>query len=565
MTTVPAVGAVSHPVDWRAIDWRQVERSVRRLQARIVKATQDGRWGKVQALQRLLTHSYSGKALAVRRVTENDGKRTPGVDKVIWNTPEEKATAIQTLRQHGYQPQPLRRVWIPKSNGQQRPLGIPTMRDRAMQALYLFALAPVAETTADPNSYGFRPARSTADAMVQCHNVLAGPMRPQWILEGDIKACFDRISHEWLLRHIPMDKTILHKWLKAGYMDRSVLHPTTDGTPQGGIISPVLANMTLDGLERHLRATYPLDGKGSRQGRTKHVNVVRYADDFIITGRTKELLEDEVKPLVTAFLAERGLELSPTKTTITHVTDGFDFLGQTVRKFSGITLVSPAKAKVKTFLRSIRTLIKTHPQARAGDLIWLLNPILRGWANFHRHANSKETFNAIDAALHHALWRWARRRHHTKSCRWIRQKYFQEFQGNQWTFTGERNEKPIHLFRLAKLPIRPHRKIKGDANPFDPAWEEYFEERISREMYETLEGRRQVWRLWEEQAGRCPVCDQRITKKTRWHVHHIIWRSRGGPDTHENRVLLHPACHRQVHSQKRSVVKPRPSGGDGEA
>ena len=220
---------------------------------------------------------------------------------------------------------------------------------------------------------------------------------------------------------------------------------------------------------------------------------------------------------------------------------------------------------MKAFLRRVRTLIKANPQAPAGHLIWQLNPILRGWANFHRYGHSKETFNAIDAALHHTLWRWAKRRHHTKSHRWIRQKYFHDHQGNQWTFTGEYQGKEVHLFRLAKLPIRRHRKIKGDANPFDPQWEEYFEERISMGMRETLEGRRQIWRLWEEQAGMCPICQQRISKITRWHVHHSIWRSRGGPDVHANRVLLHPTCHRQVHSRHLTVTKPRPFGGEGEA
>ncbi len=274
-----STGAPSHGVtDWHAIDWKAVNHSVRRLQARIVKATQEKRWGKVQALHRLLTHSFSGKALAVRRVTENQGKHTPGVDKVTWNTPHTKINAVYSLRQRGYHPQPLRRIYIPKKNGKKRPLGIPCMRDRAMQALYLLALDPVAETTADPNSYGFRPQRSTADAIEQCFTALGNLHTAQWILEGDIKGCFDAISHSWLLAHIPMDKAIVKKWLKAGYMEKHVLHPTEEGTPQGGIISPVLANMTLDGLERRLRERFP---KTTLKGIAAKVNFVRYADDFI--------------------------------------------------------------------------------------------------------------------------------------------------------------------------------------------------------------------------------------------------------------------------------------------
>src|SRR4051812_30568953 len=230
---------------WHTINWESVHRIVRRLQARIVKAIQGGRWGKVKALQYLLTHSFSGKALAVRRVTENQGKGTPGVDQEIWETPAKRATALQALGQKGYRPQPLRRVYIPKSNGKMRALGIPTMTDRAMQALHLQALDPIAETTADPNSYGFRKERSTADAIEQCHIVLSNRGGARWILEGDIKSCFDRISHEWLLANIPMNKTILQKWLKAGFMEKQVLHATEEGTPQGGICSPVLANLTL--------------------------------------------------------------------------------------------------------------------------------------------------------------------------------------------------------------------------------------------------------------------------------------------------------------------------------
>ena len=287
-----SAGAVSHiSIDWHSINWKAVNETVRRLQARIVKATKVGKWHKVQALQYLLTHSYSGKALAVRRVTENQGKNTPGVDQVIWTDPVSKEMAIHQLQKRGYRALPLRRVYIPKSNGKKRPLGIPTMKDRAMQALYLQALDPIAETKADPNSYGFRKERSCADAMEQCATVLSHSTSAQWILEGDIKSCFDKISHAWLLTHIPMDKTILNTWLKAGYMDKSVLYETEDGTPQGGIISPVLANMTLDGLERILRKKYPKTGSRALKGKNKKVNLVRYADDFIITGNSKEVLE----------------------------------------------------------------------------------------------------------------------------------------------------------------------------------------------------------------------------------------------------------------------------------
>src|SRR5271167_1012950 len=224
MTTAKTVGAVSsEAAEWYAIDWQVIHRNVRRLQVRIAQATKVGRWGKERALQRLLTHSYSGKVLAVRRVTENDGKKTPGVDQEIWDTPEKKTQEVHAFKRRGYQPQPLRRVYILKSDKKtMRPLGIPTMKDRSHQALHLLALDPVLETTADKNSYGFRQQRSCADAIDQCFKILARS-NPQWILEGDIKSCFDRISHDWLLTHVPMDRVILQKWLKAGYMEKHVL------------------------------------------------------------------------------------------------------------------------------------------------------------------------------------------------------------------------------------------------------------------------------------------------------------------------------------------------------
>lgn len=561
-------GAASHVThDWHAINWHKVHRNVRRLQARIVQAQQAGKWGRVKALQHLLTHSFSGKTLAVRRVTETHGKRTPGVDGVTWNTPTQKATAVDTLRQRGYHPRPVRRVHIPKSNGKTRPLGILTMQDRAMQALYLLALDPIAETTADPNSYGFRKDRSPADAIGQCFVVLAKGQSPQWILEGDLCSCFDRISHTWLLAHIPIDKAMLQKWLTAGFMDNNILYPTEAGTPQGGPLSPALANLTLTGLEQVLRDHYP---QNTRRSRRAQVNLVRFADDFIITGSSRELLEDEIKPLVEQFLCVRGLELSQEKTTITHIEDGFDFLGQNIRKYNGKMLIKPSRKNIQTFLAKVRALIKAQKQAPAGVLIAQLNPIIQGWAQYHRHVVSKRCFQTVDRAIFLALWHWARRRHPRKSKGWIRATYFQTRNGQQWKFFGQRagrDGKPVTTWlRSARdVPIRRHVKIRGAANPYDPAWEVYFEERLGVKMSNNLRGRRQLLYLWKEQDGKCPVCNQKITELTGWHNHHVIWRTNGGADTADNRVLLHPNCHRQVHSQGVKVVKPRRAAGVGMA
>src|SRR6266851_8342109 len=357
MTTAKTVGAVSsEAAEWYALNWQTIHQNVRRLQVRIVQATKAGKWNKVKSLQRLLTHSYSGKVLAVRRVTENTGKKTPGVDQIIWKTPEDKTQAVHALKSRGYQSQPLRRVYIPKSDGRRRPLGIPCMIDRVHQALHLLALDPVLETNADRNSYGFRQKRSCADAIGQCFITLARAPNTQWILEADIQSCFDQISHDWLLAHVPTDRAILQQWLKSGYMEKHVLHETTDGTPQGGIVSPALANCALDGLEQLLQEKYPAKRRlKSLGGSYPSINFIRYADDFVVTGKSKDLLEGEVQPLVEQFLQQRGLKLSPTKTVITHVEKGFDFLGQNVRRYpNGKLLIKPSKKNVKTFLAGVR-------------------------------------------------------------------------------------------------------------------------------------------------------------------------------------------------------------------
>jgi RNA-directed DNA polymerase len=559
MTAALPAGATLHrTVDWHSIDWYKVHQNVRRLQARIVKATQEGRWGKVKALQRLLTHSFSGKALAVRRVTENQGKRTPGVDKVVWDTPERKGQAVGTLRTRSYRPHPLRRVYIPKANGKKRPLGIPTMKDRAMQALYLLALEPVAETTADPHSYGFRPERSTADALVYTHSIFAGKGSATWVLEGDIRACFDRISHDWLLNYVPIDKQVLRKWLKAGYMEETVLYPTEDGTPQGGVISPVLANLALDGLERAVKQLFT-----RREHLKAKVYVARYADDFIISGSTRELLEEVVKPRVVEFLRKRGLELSEEKTSITHIEDGFDFLGQHVRRYpNGKVLTTPSKKNVKAFLDKARRMIELHKTTPAGQLIGVLNPIIRGWANYHRFGASKATYTSVDTALFQKLWQWARRRHPRKSATWVKAKYFDREGERNWVFFGETQQADGKAIRVrlrvaARTPITRHVQIRAEANPYNPAWEPYFERRMDVKTAATLVGRQRLIYLWKEQDGICPVCNQKITELTGWHNHHIIRRVQGGSDGMENRVLLHPNCHMQVHSRGLSVAKPR--------
>ena len=449
---------------WAKVDWDHARREVRRLQMRIAKAVKEGKWNKVRALQYLLTRSLYAKLLAVKRVTSNKGKNTPGVDGVLWQGARAKWRAVLSLRRRGYRPQPLRRIYIPKKNGKKRPLSIPCMYDRAMQALYKSALAPVAETKADRNSYGFRESRGCADAVAAAFNALSKPNSAPWIFEGDIKGCFDNITHRWILDNIPIDRVVVRKWLEAGYVEDGRLYPSRKGTPQGGIISPTLANMTLDGLECAIHDAVPCRVR---------VNFVRYADDFIVTGKSKRLLEENVKPAIEAFLAERGLTLSEEKTVLTHIKDGFTFLGQTFRKHGRVLHITPAIEGVLALKRKIGALIREYVSAPMSALIKKLNQMLRGWGNYHRHVVTSEAFSSVDKYVYDQLWRMLRRRHPRKSKRWLVKKYWST-PGHKWVFsTLAKLQKGVRRYQvvvLSALGIKRHIKVKADANPYLPEY-----------------------------------------------------------------------------------------------
>jgi RNA-directed DNA polymerase len=451
---------------WESIDWSKVEYQVNRLQTRIAKATTNGDRNNAKRLQYLLTHSFSAKAYAVRKVTTNKGKNTSGVDKKLWSTSASKMKAVLSLTDKHYRAKPLKRVYIAKKGkNKKRPLGIPTMYDRAMQTLYALALEPIAETKADTISFGFRRGRSAKDACEQIFCVLARKCSPTWILEGDIKGCFDNINHEWLQCNIPMDKRIMKQFLKSGFIYEGRLFPTETGSPQGGAISSLYANMALDGLEKVIQDKYHRNSKGNIENhyraKTK-VNLVRYADDFIITANSKKTVE-ELKCVVSEFLETRGLRLSGEKSVITHIDDGFDFLGWTFRKFKGKLIVKPSKSSIKSLIRKCSTIILKEGKASTqSDLIRRLNQVIRGWTNYHKHVVASQAFSYINNTLYHLLHIWAKHRHPNKSKWWRLNRYWHSKDGKPWVFMAD----DYTLINLRRIKIVSHPKLQISKTPF---------------------------------------------------------------------------------------------------
>jgi RNA-directed DNA polymerase len=540
--------ASSNPatIAWPQINWAACHRRVRSLQRRIVQAVQAGVWRKAKRLSDLLGHAFAARAFAVKRVTENAGKKTPGMDGELWDTPEKKAVAVERLRRwRGYRPVPLRRLYIPKKNGKQRPLSIPAMIDRGRQALWRQALEPIAETLGAHHSYGFRPKRRCADAIAQCFNVLRQKTSATWILEGDIQGFFDHLSFSWLEAHIPMNKRVLSKWLHSGFIARGTLYPTTAGVPQGGIISPVMSNMVLDGLEAVVCG-------GSWHRRVYNINYVRWADDFIVTANSREVLEEVILPRITAFLAERGVRLSTEKTVITPISQGFDFLGHPWRKHErphgkpAKLQIPPSKASVQAIKSTVKTLWKQAMGATPEVLIDRLPPLLRGWANYHRHIICSETFAQLDSFVWRRLFRGAKLRHPNKTGRWIADRDFPHQPGEAWRLTAPDTGKQL---------IRIQDAVKRE-------WETYFQHRERQLAQQAASAFRA--KILRQQHGQCTVCRQVIQHEEDLELHH-----RDGNHQHHrptNLVLLHPTCHRQVHYAPDSpTATSRPARGVGHA
>jgi RNA-directed DNA polymerase len=396
--------------------------------------------------------------------------------------------------------------------------------------------------------------------MVELFHLLAPNVAPTWVLEGDIKGFFDNINHEWLCRHVPMDKTILRKWLKAGVIDKKHFAETKAGTPQGGIISPCLANATLNGLETQLKAHFA-QTLGITKSKKLGLQVVRYADDFVITANTKALLENEVQPWVEQFLSIRGVELSKEKTRITHINTGFDFLGWNFRKYvpespnkKAKLLIKPSTKNAQTFYRKVDEIIKNSGTMTQDALIGQLNPVLRGWAEYHSPVVAKETFNTLDYHIFWRIWRWAKRRHPNKSINWIRKRYFRSIGERSWVFalaykmqSGEVRYR--RLYGLANTPIVRHKRLPGDYNPYDAEHELKWEVLRVQRMQHKLRYRNETCWIFLRQKGLCAFCGGAVSKQTGWHDHHIVRRVDGGSNSRDNRALLHPNCHSLIHSQ----------------
>jgi RNA-directed DNA polymerase len=540
--------------DWTTVDWRAVERNVRNLRERIYRATVEGDYRKVRNLQKLLLRSRSNALQSVRRVTQiNAGKKTPGVDKVVVKTPEARGKLADDLR--SYQPwraRAARRVYIPKANGKLRPLGIPTVKDRALQAMVKNALEPEWEAQFESISHGFRPGRGTHDA-IEAIWLTASKGRKLWIVDADIKGAFDNIAHDAILQAIKYfpARGLVRQWLKAGYVDEEVYHDTPAGTPQGGVISPLLANIALHGMEKALGI------QRNKHGWTQYAKraVVRYADDFVVLCQTQEDAQKVIEELTT-WLAERGLELSEEKTKIVHLDEGVDFLGFNIRRYPASNkgskamtrykvLIRPSKDAMQRFKKKVRDEWLALKGAPIEAVISHITPIIRGWANYYRSVASKHVFQSLDHWLYRRQVRWARFRHPRKGWTWIRRRYFGRLapgRMDNWVFGNKGTG--LFMYRLQWTKIERHTIVKGTSSPDDGRLRAYWEARRARLPMPT-ETMKKVAR---RQGYKCPICNAPLSNGEEIHLHHMI-RTRSNTDrnTLEYQRVVHLYCHQQIH------------------
>jgi len=537
--------------DWNTVNWRRTYRIVRNLRRRIFRASTEGNLKKVHSLQKLMLRSYSNTLVGVRRATQvNKGKNTPGVDGVLVKTSRARNDLVDELT--GYTPwkaKPVRRVYIPKTNGKWRPLGIPTIRDRCLQAMVKNALEPYWEARFEGTSYGFRPGRNTHDAIARIYTIARPHSKKKWVIDADIKGAFDNINHEFLLKTIGMfsGRELIKQWLKAGYMEYGRIHETESGTPQGGVISPLLANIALHGMEEALGIRY--DNWGRNQSKRA---IVRYADDFVVFCESREDAE-EVIGVLKEWLRERGLELSKEKTRISHLTEGFNFLGFNIKHYKSQNartgwklLIKPSKESVcelKDKLREAWYSLKGH---NVTAIVRKLNPIIQGWANYHRIAVASRTFWNMDSWMFRREVRYVNFTHPKKPKYWKKSRYWGKLnpgKPDRWVFGDKRNE--IYLLKFCWFPIQRHVLVKGKASPDDPSLQEYWQKRNMAKAKNLSPIRR---RIAIRQSGICPVCGEPLFNDEELQIHHIKPIKEGGKGDHNNLQFLHLYCHQQIHA-----------------
>lgn len=542
-------------VIWNAINWRDVNSQVNNLRKRIYRAACEGNMKLVSSLQKLMLRSKSNKLHAIRRVTQvNKGRNTPGIDKIVVNTDKDRSLLLKQLACKDIKSvKPIKRVYIPKGSGKTRPLGLPTILDRCRQAVVKSALEPYWEAKFEGCSYGFRPGRSPHDAIEKMFCIARpGKSRP-WILDADIEGAFDNIDHDFLLQalgNFPARKWI-EAWLKSGVMENCQVTSTIAGTPQGGIISPLLSNIALHGMEESLNISYLQSGSINTKS---EYALVRYADDFVVFSKSKTSCL-RAKEILKPWLLKRGLKFSETKTQILHIEDGIDFLGFNIKhcntqsKKSGkILLCRPSKDSIKAYRKQIILECKRCRSRTTEGIINTLNPKIKGWCNYFKSVSSKATFSTLDRWMWSKLSSFVQKRHPNKSRRWRNSKYWGKIKGrnDQWVFMDKDNPKDLFLWKLAWTPIRRHVLVKGRSSPDDPKLREYWKKRQTNKSQYLF---RLKAILWQNQAGLCYLCKDNIDNGEAIDIHHKIPRSLGGSDKLENLVVLHSACHKQVHSK----------------